>query len=62
MRIGILGSGDVGRILADGFIELGHITLELVMGTMPLSYYENKEGASCYVTCYISMMITKSHV
>ena len=25
MRIGILGSGDVGRRLADGFIELGHI-------------------------------------
>jgi hypothetical protein len=30
---------------------------------MPLSYYENKEGASCYVACYINMMmITKSHV
>ena len=25
MKIGILGSGDVGRRLADGFIELGHI-------------------------------------
>ena len=25
MKIGILGSGDVGRKLADGFIELGHI-------------------------------------
>ena len=24
MKIGILGSGDVGRRLADGFIELGH--------------------------------------
>lgn len=24
MKIGILGSGDVGRMLADGFIELGH--------------------------------------
>ena len=24
MKIGILGSGDVGRKLADGFIELGH--------------------------------------
>ena len=25
MKIGILGSGDVGRRLADGLIELGHI-------------------------------------
>jgi 8-hydroxy-5-deazaflavin:NADPH oxidoreductase len=25
MKIGILGSGDVGRKLGDGFIELGHI-------------------------------------
>jgi 8-hydroxy-5-deazaflavin:NADPH oxidoreductase len=25
MKIGILGSGDVGRRLADGFIELGHV-------------------------------------
>lgn len=24
MKVGILGSGDVGRKLADGFIELGH--------------------------------------
>jgi predicted dinucleotide-binding enzyme len=24
MNIGILGSGDVGRRLGDGFIELGH--------------------------------------
>jgi predicted dinucleotide-binding enzyme len=24
MKIGIIGSGDVGRKLADGFIELGH--------------------------------------
>jgi predicted dinucleotide-binding enzyme len=24
MRIGILGSGDVGRSVGDGFIELGH--------------------------------------
>jgi predicted dinucleotide-binding enzyme len=24
MKIGILGSGDVGRRLVDGFIELGH--------------------------------------
>jgi predicted dinucleotide-binding enzyme len=24
MKIGILGSGDVGRRLGDGFIELGH--------------------------------------
>ena len=24
MRIGILGSGDVGRRLGDGLIELGH--------------------------------------
>jgi 8-hydroxy-5-deazaflavin:NADPH oxidoreductase len=24
MKIGILGYGDVGRKLADGFIELGH--------------------------------------
>jgi len=38
-------------------------SVKLVMGTMPLSYYENKEGASWYVTCYISMMmITKGHV
>jgi 8-hydroxy-5-deazaflavin:NADPH oxidoreductase len=28
MKIGILGSGDVGRKLADGFIELGH-TVEI---------------------------------
>jgi 8-hydroxy-5-deazaflavin:NADPH oxidoreductase len=25
MKIGVLGSGDVGRRLSDGFIELGHI-------------------------------------
>jgi predicted dinucleotide-binding enzyme len=25
MKIGILGSGDVGRRLGDGFIELGHM-------------------------------------
>jgi hypothetical protein len=25
MKTGILGSGDVGRRLGDGFIELGHI-------------------------------------
>jgi len=24
MKIGVLGSGDAGRRLADGFIELGH--------------------------------------
>ena len=24
MKIGIIGSGDVGQRLADGFIELGH--------------------------------------
>ena len=24
MKIGILGSGEVGQRLADGFIELGH--------------------------------------
>jgi hypothetical protein len=25
MKVGILGSGDVGRILGDGLIELGHM-------------------------------------
>ncbi|MBV9176432.1 MAG: NAD(P)-binding domain-containing protein [Nitrososphaeraceae archaeon] len=25
MKIGVLGSGEVGRRLGDGFIELGHL-------------------------------------
>jgi 8-hydroxy-5-deazaflavin:NADPH oxidoreductase len=40
MKIGIIGSGDVGRKLADGLLDLGH---QVKLGTRDMSKKENVE-------------------